>query len=275
MAGPDLTPDLTGNPFVEVFFDPGDLDGDATKLRIYRYSEDRTWLVRGGVDVAVGVAAIDWEVPFQTQATYRAEMFDASGASLGYTDTSVITLDVSDVWVHNPLVPTVAVNLGPHGLLDVTTVNRRPTVGSAAFTEGSITAQHTGSRRRGVVNMPLGFAVDSLDDMDTIQTMLGTYEVPQLGVLCLRTPPPARIPRTFFTSVSNPDEVGVDTQWGGERSNFFFEATEVKSPYPGIVTPLLTYDDLDAAYATYEDRDAAYATYTEQDRDYSLAGFAS
>jgi hypothetical protein len=124
------------------------------------------------------------------------------------------------------------------------------------------------------VDYSLGFAVESLDLADRFQGMLGDYNTRQVGVLCVRTPPPVRIPRTFFTSVPDPTEVSVDVQWGGQRTDIVFTATEVDPPFVGLVTPLLTYDDLDAAYSTYDDRDAAYATYTDMDRDYSLAGLA-
>jgi hypothetical protein len=117
--------------------------------------------------------------------------------------------------------------------------------------------------------------VEDTGRADMLQAMLGDYVTQQVAVLCIRTPPPVRIPRTFFAAVSDPEEIDINTKWGGGITRFAFSATEVEPPYAGLVTPLLTYDDLDAAYATYTARDAAYSSYTEQDRDYSLAGLAS
>lgn len=274
MAGPELTLSVTGNPFVEVYFDPADLDADTVRLRIYRLSEGRTWKVRGGWDVAVGVPAIDWECPFQTSAAYRAEMFDVSGASIGFTDTTTINLDIDDVWVHNPLSPELAVNLGPIGLKAEQRSTGRPLRGESVETEGAAGVRRIGSGRSGVRGYRMGFAVTSTADMDTIQAMLGTYETPQVGVLCIRTPPPVRIPRTFFTTVDDDDERSIDTNWGGGRSDFTFIANEADPPFVGLVTALLSYEDMEAAYSTYEEAEAAYATYEEATRDYSLAGLS-
>lgn len=271
MAGPELTADTSGNPRVEVFFDPTDLDPDAVRLRMYRLSEGRTWKVRGGVDSAVGVAALDWECPFGVESAYRAEMFDADGVSLGFTDSSSIVLDVAEAWVHNPLDPSGGVSLGKHGLLDHGGITR-PTVGAVVFTEGASVGVRMGARRRGVVGLQLGFAAESVAVADALSAMLGEYETPRLGVLCLRAPGAVRFPRTFFMSVDDPTEVSVDVTWGGSRSNFVFTATEVAPPHPGLVPPFLTYEDMEAAYGTYEAAEAAYATYEEAQRDYSLAG---
>ena len=274
MAGPELTSDTSINPYVEVFFDPADLDPATVRLRVYRFSDNRTWLVRGGVDIATGVAVLDFEIPFGVEATYRAEQFDVDDLSLGFTDISTITLDVSDTWVHNPLDPTLAVNLGAHPLeASTTSKNVRPTVGEVVYTEGSTVGHWVGTRRRGVERMPFALVVEDTDQVDQLQYMLGSYEVQQVGVLCIRTPGPSRLPRTFFAAVEEPDEGDSDVAWGGVRTVFTFTATEVRPPFPGLVTPLLTYDDIDA-FGDYDVQDATWATYTDRDRAYGLAGLA-
>jgi hypothetical protein len=273
MAGPTLTVDLTALPRVEVFVPAGIVPAGTARLRMYRFSEGRTWLVRGGVDVPPNTAALDWEAPFGVVSTYRAECFDGSGVSLGFTDTASVTVGVTDVWVHDPLYPTVGVNLGPAGLLGITASrNVRPNPGSMTVPEGASVGAWVGQKRRGVDQMPVGLAVTSVADMDALQAMLGGYESDRVGVLCIRTPPPARIPRTFFAAVEDPSEQDRDVSWGGQRTDFVFTATEAKPPFPGLVTPLLRYKDLDASFATYAAMDAGYATYTLRDRDYAKAG---
>lgn len=275
MAGPELTQDLSDNPRVEVYFDPADLDPDTHQIRMYRFSENRTWLVRGGVDVTPGSAALDYEVPFYTTATYRAEMFAIDGTSIGFTDTSSTTVEVDDVWVHNPLVPTRAVLLSSIALLRGTAAkNVRPQPHDNVYVEGARVARRIGTSRRGVEDMPFGLAVESVADMDALQWMLGDYVTQQVGVLCIRTPPPVRIPRTFFASVDEPDEKSINVQWGGGRSNFLFTATEAEPPFPGITTPALSYSDMSEAFATYTALSAAIATYTESARSYQYAGLA-
>jgi hypothetical protein len=274
VAAPTLTIDTTGNPRVEVFLDAGDVDPGTTRLRLWRYSEGREWLVRGGVDIVPGVAALDWEAPFGVPSQYRGEMFAADGTQIGFTEVEQTLLNVDTVWVHNPLVPTNAVNLGTFGLLDVDNTLTRPTVGEVVYGEGETVGRRIGAGRRGVTGKQFGFAVETVTDADALQRMLGGYETAQVGVLCIRTPPPARMPRTFFASVSEPNEVDRDARWGGSRTDLLFTATEVKPPFPGLTTPLLTYSDLDAAFSTYSAMDAAFSSYSDRDRAYEYAGVA-
>lgn len=276
MAAPELTVNTTGNPWVEVYMAPVDIDPAATHVRFWRFSDGRKWLVRGGVDVIPGSAVLDWEAPFGVPSQYRLEVFDGA-AQLGFTDVSQVTLDVSDVWVHNPLVPTGGISLGEFALLGGSfSRNTRPTVGDVVWGEGDVTGTWVGSRRRGLTGAPIGFAVESIADADALQAMLGTYETQQLGVLCIRTPPPVRIPRTLFAAVQDPEEQSINIDWGGgERSNFHFTATEVRPPHPGITTPLLTYTDMSAAFSLYSALSADIPTYSLSARSYEYAGLGS
>lgn len=276
MAAPELTVNTDGNPWVEVYMDAADIDPDATHVRFWRFSDGRQWLVRGGVDVIPGSAVLDWEAPFGVPSQYRLEVFDGD-TQLGFTDVAQVTLAVTDVWVHNPLVPTGGVSLGEFALLDGSfSRNTRPTVGDVVWGEGDVTGTWVGSRRRGLTGAPVGFAVESLDDADALHAMLGTYETQQLGVLCIRTPPPVRIPRTLFAAVTEPEEQSLNVNWGGgERTNFLFTATEVRPPHPGITTPLLTYSDWSAAFSLYSEQSAEVASYTSVSRSYEYAGLAS
>lgn len=275
MVAPDLTVNTDGNPWVEVFADAADLDPSATRMRVWRFSDGRQWVVRGGIDVIPGAAVLDWEAPFGVPSQYRLQLFDGD-TDLGFTDVAQVTVDVDDVWVHNPLVPNSGISLGPIALLDGSfSRNTRPTVGDVVWGEGDVTGTWVGSRRRGLTGAPVGLAVETLADADALQAMLGTYETQQIGVLCIRTPPPVRIPRTLFAAVQEPDEQSVNVQWGGQRTNFLFTATEVRPPHPGITTPLLTYSDMSAAFSTYTALSAEFATYTESSRAYAYAGLAS
>lgn len=272
MAGPLLTPDTSGNPRVEVFFDPDDLHADCAGIRIYRYSEDRRWLVRGGVDIAPGVAALDFECPFNIDAQYRAEQFDDTGASLGFSDSETTQLEYTGTVVHQPLDPSLWVRMR---LLKPTadSLTRGLLGGDPMYPEGDVVATIVGGRRVGLEDTTLALLADSVSDADVFQAALGTYEVAQVNVLCVRTSESVRIPRTFFAA-GRWSEVRRDVTPDGGFVEFRSTAREAKPPFAGLVVPLLTYDDLDAAYATYDLRDAAYATYTAQDRDYSLAGLA-
>jgi hypothetical protein len=272
MPGPLLTADVTGNPWVEVFFDPGDLDPDCVRLRIYRQSENRTWLVRGGVDVATGVAALDFEAPFQTTSSYRAAQYDVAGEFIAYTESSDTVLDVDGTWIHNPLEPAggIFVELDDESAREIS----RPTPGELVYPEAAEIPHRIGSIRRGVEGASVVFNIDGVSNMTKFDEMLGAYGTQKVGVLCLRTSDPVMWPRTFFVAADAFPVTDKTIRFGGDWVQVRASCDEVQPPYEGLVVPLLTYDDLDAAYADYDARDAAYATYTEQDRDYSLAGLA-
>ena len=272
MTGPTLTAYTTGNPWVEVYFNPADVHVDCEMLTIYRFSENRTWKVRGGVDVAPGVAAQDFEVPFGVESVYRAEQFDVNGLSLGFTDTSAITLDVEGTWVHNPLEPSDALEVE----IDDVSGDRltRPTPGELVYIEGATVARRIGERRRGLEGVRVSLSVFGTANADTLQGMLGSYESSRVAVLCLRTSESVRWPRTFFFGTDELDERPVDVQVGGDWVQFVADVDEVEPPFPGLVRPLLTYDDLDAAFPDYDDQDTEFGTYTAKDRAYEYAGFA-
>jgi hypothetical protein len=266
-----LTPNTDACPFVEVFIDTGDCPTGTVSMRVYRLSENRTWLVRGGVDIAPGVAALDYEVPFQSIAAYQAECFDSSGNSLGFVQAGSLTLNVSGTIIHQPLDPSlwVTARLRPDSYQSALT---RPTPGSLLYTEAGGPGHWVGGARQGLTGVAVSLLLGSRDDADTMQAIISAYEQPETAVLCIRTSANVRWPRTFFA------QGDLSESWFSRwLDTFQFDSTmaEAVSPFPGLSTPLLTYDDLDASYATYDAMDAAYATYTDKDRDYSLAGAAN
>lgn len=268
MVAPTLTANQTGNPFVEVFF-PSYPAGTAS-VRIERLSENRVWPVRGGINISPGVAVLDFEVPFQTSAAYRAEVFNSVGASLGYTESAEIIVNESRTIVHQPLAPQLWTPV--RKLAGTASTITRPSEADLTRVEGSGIPKVIGTNRHGVEDMPFVMHVDNEADADTLQDMLGAYETQQIPVLCIRTPGPMRIPRTFFAYVPELPERRISSL--STDFEFTFSATEVQPPFPGLSTPLLTYDDLDAAFATYTALDAAFSTYTDRDRAYYLAGTA-
>jgi hypothetical protein len=270
MAGPELAVNQSGNPFVEVFVD--DKPAGTSTMRLERVSDNRTWTVRGGVGVAAGVAVLDFEVPFCVPATYRAECFDEGGMSLGFTEPSTTTVWEDRTIVHQPLSPQLWVN--PVRLLDTAETTDRPGRGELVRVDGATVDRVIGTGRGGVAGQKWSLLTRRLSDADALQALLGTYEQQQLQVLCIRTPPPMRVPRTFFVSVPTLSERPINVHARGEYVKFDFEGSEVEPPFPGLSEPLLTYDDIDAAYGSYDLADAAYPSYTERDRDYSLAGSA-
>lgn len=269
-----VTAHMEANPWVEVFFPI--LDPLTVRVRVYRISDGRTQLVRGGVDIAPGVAAQDPEPPYNVESVYRAEMFDASGNSIGFTASASITVTVPATYatLHQVLDPSIWTTVRVMEGTAPSVVRKTP--GSLVYPEASPLPRRIGSRRQAVSGLPLYLYTNTIDAADAVQQMLGDYETEQLGVLVLRTTPQdlARVPRTLFVASESFEEQDLDVKYGGSQIMYAFTGDEVEPPYPGLVVPPLTYDDIDASFATYDDEDAAYATYTDRDRAYELAGAA-
>ncbi|QKS20998.1 hypothetical protein HUN58_14675 [Curtobacterium sp. Csp1] len=270
---PALTPLPEGRPVPSVQIIVADVKPGTAAVDVYRIADGRTTLVRGGIRKSAigGTTLVDWEAPFGVPIQYRAEQFDETDTSLGFTETST-TLDVADTWIHQPLNPSVAVS--PLRLSKTAGDVARSTPGELVYVQGAEFATRIGGQRRGVAAVPFELLTRSLADADRLQAVFGRYGSRGAGVVCIRTPPPMRLPRTFYASVDEVHEVPVNIQIGREDITFTFEATEARPPAPGLVTAVLRRKDIDAAYPTRAARAAAYATRLERDSDYSLAGVA-
>lgn len=273
-AAPGLIADPTGAPVPSVRISIADVLPGTVAVNVHRIADGRTTLVRGGIRKSAigGTTLVDWEAPFGVPVQYRAEQFDETDSSLGFTETSSTVLDVAETWVHQPLNPSVAVS--PLRLLKTAEDVARSTPGELVYVQGAEFATRVGGQRRGVSSVPFELLTRSLADADRLQAVFGRYGSRGAGVVCIRTPPPMRLPRTFYASVDEVHEVPVNVHIGREDVTFKFEATEARPPAPGLVTAVLRRADIDAAYPTRAARAAAYATRLERDSDYSLAGVA-
>jgi hypothetical protein len=274
---PTLTPSYDANPSPRVLVSFTSLAGGAQTINVYRVAEGRQFQVRGGVNLFAvgGVAVMDYEAPFGVSMTYRAEMFDSSGNSLGFTDSTTLTIpatsvlgDSSRVWIHQPLKPTLAVQCYMQLGTAEDLVKTNP--GTVYWPEGASVGIRVGARRQGVTGMPLVLQMDSAADADEFQSMFGDYSSDFPAVVCIRSAPPVRVPRTLFAS-GDPDEQTdyISGTWG-----FKLQVDEVAPPAPGLIIPILRRADIDAAFATRAARAAAYATRLARDTDYSKAGLA-
>jgi hypothetical protein len=275
-TAPELVPVLDRAPVERVEVTFVDVLPAAQYVNVYRIADGRTMQVRGGLRrLAVGgFGMVDYEAPFGVPITYRAEMFtDASmTVSLGFTEPGETQLDATEPCLHQPLNPTAAV--WPLVLLETATDLVRRSPGEMVYAEGAEVGTWFGGQRRGLEDVQFDMLTDTISDADRFQAMLGRYGESNVAVLCVRTPPPMRIPRTLFATVDELHEVGVDTHLGGEAVRFQFSSAETLPPAPGLVPALLRRDDIDAAYPTRNERAAAYLNRRDRDRDFSLAGLA-
>ncbi|HEY2644843.1 MAG TPA: hypothetical protein VGI56_13895 [Galbitalea sp.] len=268
-------PTLTGyndsNPCPRVLVNFTTVAAGTQFINVYRVSEGRQFQVRGGLNLFAsgGVAFYDYECPFGTSVTYRAEQFNSGGASLGFTDATAITLAVTTSWIHQPLQPTLAVPV--RILINSANQISRPSPGATTWTEGGTVGTTIGGQRRGITGMSLNIRMANTSDSSEFLGMFGSYIADFPSVLCIRTPPPLRIPRLLFAGVLDPQEVisGVNAILG-----FNMTIDEVRPPSPGLIIPALRREDIDIFFATRTARAAAYATRTARDIDYSKAGLA-
>jgi len=274
---PTLTAFTDANPMprVEVLF--SSFDPATAFVTVYRLAEDREYKVRGAVmaPTAGSLTRIDSEVPFGVVATYRAEMFDDSGASLGFTGTAAITLNVDDTWVHNPLDPSGGLRMQFRGSAATDLV--RPTDGEVFFPLGRRVGVVISGQRRGLVGVPLDMIVDSPADADQFQRMLGDYASTTVPVLCIRigATARARLPRPLFAAVLEAHEMDVNYTLGtGSTIAIQMTGDEVSPPAAGIIIPLLSRADINASYATNAAIAADNLTRLAVNRRYDLAGAA-
>lgn len=272
-----LTPyaDMGPVPRVEVVVDPADLIASTDTVTFRRRAEGRTFFVRGGVSrpAATTVVAMDYEAPFHTESVYEAMCFDAAGVYMGTSQLDSVTLEYDGTVIQQPMNPKLSVEVKR---LIATAANiARPTPGELVYTENQGLGKLIGlGPRRGVVDLELDLLVSSHEAADALQATLGTYEVPQLQVWLVRTPPPMRIPRVLFCSVPQLNELEVNNHLGLSDVRFGATVAEVLPPAPGLSPAVLRYPDVGAVFADYSDVGAVYTLYSDIARDQSLVGAA-
>ena len=278
VAGPTLTSYLTEDPMprVEVFFSTFTV-GTAT-VTVYRIADGWEKEMRGAVNAATAgtLTRIDFEVPFNMSVSYRAQMFDASGNSLGYTDASSITVASSVTWLHNPLYPAGGVKVS----LAATTARSisRPVPGVISRPRGRSVGVVLAEPRQGVTGLQFDVRVSTLADADKVQALLGDYTTDLTPVICIRlggTDSNVRLRQPLFLGVLDIAESDMDsTVFGGTETLHSMVGDESAPPAPGLFIPLLTAADINAYYATGAAANADNLTGAALNRRYDLAGYA-
>lgn len=268
-----LLTNVTAAPFVEVFID--DLIPEAESVTVYRLAGGREFQMRGAVNAPTAGAftRIDFEIPFNMPVTYRAELFDAAGESLGFTDTATTTILCADTWMHNPLDPAGAVKVffGDDTAGSIT----RPTPGVVSRPKGRRVGVVLSEPRQGVVGLRMTVRTSSEADADKVQAMCGDDGMPP--VVCIRLggdDQRMRVPQPLFLSALTVEELDMNHRWGGNELAHKFEGDEVDPPIPGLFVPLLTRADLNTFFATRGALNAAGLTRTDINRMYELSGTA-
>lgn len=275
MSAPTLTAylDAAPCPRVEVFF-PSFAAGTAT-VTVYRLVGSQERLVRGAVNAPTGgtLTRIDFEVPFNVPATYRAEQFDASGNSLGFTPSASVTVGSVDTWMHNPLEPEGAARVvfGGDSALKIV----RPSQGVISRPLGRRVGVVLSEPRQGVSGLQIDVRTTTEADADAVQAMFGDRGMPP--VVCIRLGSSysvMRVPQPLFLSALSVAEIDIAHQYGAGEISHQLDGDEVDPPIPGLFVPLLTRADLNAFFATRTALNAGGLTRADINRRYDLAGTA-
>ncbi|WP_413600854.1 hypothetical protein [Curtobacterium sp. Curtsp57] len=270
VAGPELVavPTMTPVPHVEITFT--EIDAGATRATVYRLGGDRVMKVRGLIDVAAsgGFGGIDTEPPFNVPITYRAEMFDAAGSSLGYTESSTTTVPFRGTVIHQPIDPERAVQV--HLALDAVPSLVRPFDGEIVRPIGRPVPVYVGTGRTGLTGVVLNALTLTADDDAAMASVFGGYEDMQLPVLCVRSSLPTGLPGTLFVVVQQPERVPQDAQVGGTAVRWLLTGDEVAPPVENVVGALLAYSDIENSFTSYSAIENGYLTYLDLETDFDL-----
>lgn len=276
-AGPELTVFLDANPAPRVEVLLSELPAGVAFVTVYRLADGRQYQVRGAVNAATAGALtrIDNEVPFGVPVTYRAELFDTDGMSLGFTESSTVQVDAPDTWVHNPLDPAGAVQADLRGT-DAPQLTRQ-SEGDVYYPQGRRVGVLVTGQRRGLSDVQLEFIVDSEDAADRFTRLLGGYASQTVPALCIRVGAGqlVRLPKPFFAGVLSSTEQDLRPTLGLDSFAYQVTGQEIAPPAVGIVVPLLTNADLNAAFRSNTAMNGSYLTNLDINRSYELAGTAA
>lgn len=269
---PTLTPrsDMAPVPRMEVLFST--VPAAAERATVYRVLGSRTYAVRAGVKVyaAGGFSLVDTEIPFNAAAGYRAEFFDVSGVSLGFSDGSVGSVVFDGTVIHQPTTPSRAVSVMLRS--GAAAVLSRPFFGASVQPKGRSVPVWVGSGRSGLIGVDVSSVTLTPEDEEAFYSVFGGYDDVQLPIVCFRTSAATGLPQPFFGVVRDPQRVGFDTHLGGNAVEWVMQADEVAPPASAIVIALLTYADVEAVSLTYQGLEDAYLTYLDMESDYTIAG---
>jgi len=271
----DITSGPDDPPKVELLLT--DLDSAVASVTGYRLSSGVEEEVSGIIRARVAGAGswIDHEVPAQ-RSTYRFELFDAAGVSLGFTESASIELGFSGCWMHSSLAPSTAVKVSLAA--SATASLSRPVPGSVVYPKGRRVGVVVAGPRRGLSGVVFDVRAEDLETADKIQGFLGSEVSPTVPVLCIRMGVDhagVRVRSPLFLAVFDIAEESINVAWGGgEDTMQRIQGDEAARPAPGIFIPLLRRKDLNAYYASRAALNSSYLTRLAANRDYPLAGYS-
>lgn len=260
-GAPTLTYKSTPIPSVEIYWSSFPAGTDT--ISVYRLADGERVLVRNASAVAASgsFSITDYEAPFGTLLTYSAETFIA-GVSDGTSATATITLDVSDVWIQDPLNLTSAVKVAVAGGSNFTlakdsfnSLTRSSVINkSVVLGRSKPVVQFYGRKSLE------GLTLDILADNSTFGVLNDLLDVQPL---LIRTPASiGYLPRSLYCTVTAVEEpVDWSLSAGTEMSRFKLTVDEVEGQNLTVFVNLFTYTDYANKYATYNAAATVYGSF--------------
>lgn len=256
--GPALQPYTDKAPAPRVVVNVTSVRSGTVTATLHRMYDNVDEIVPGadGVAAAGGFVRTDYFPPFNTPISYRVEMFDVNGASLGFSDAEATTVEVPDstCWISSPFNPQLAVQVE---LDDEASSNLRTDVNAQTHNIGGRRIVISDSVY-GYVSIPMSFWVDTVADADAVEAVFADG----LGLSVIRVAPPMQVPRVLYAfGVPNRQEVNLP---GGVEDTFFdLSVDEASAPSTALLAAVLTYARYTNNLPSYGAFRSQYGTYRD------------
>lgn len=249
-------------PRVEITITPMPVDADT--VTVWRSWAGRRTQVRDAINATVAGDhfAVDYEAPLGTPVTYTCETADSDGVPSELSTGTSTTLDVTTIWMQDPLDPTNAIEVsvrsgrsGIRSLADSFAPLTYEIPTTVVNIVGSSEPVELGGTRLAPSQIPLTIKAWSPADAEAVRNLWR-----QAFPLCVRTP--AAIPQhgglvyLAFNFVETPVA-------GWQETVFTATARSVRGPGRAIVVQPRTYAHLLDEAATYADLLTLYPTYLD------------
>lgn len=259
--------DMNPSPRVRITIDPADLDASTDTVTVLQMSKWGEFGVRDAVKRPLlgGFVVEDYEDPIGAGAlTYRVEMFDTAGSSLGFALNLVAPSPSGTkgyVILQDPLVPENAVRVRAEFMFADVLRRSRPT---KLYQAGGRTFVMSGVMS-GLQRVNMRVVTETAEDRDMLDAVLTS------PIVLVRTRPEMRLPGVFYATVAEIPMVPFDAAAGGDTDVWDLVGDEVTRPTSGVVSAVYSYDlfktYLDSLHpptvGTYADAAAEWSSYVD------------
>lgn len=262
---PVLTNKSVPMPSVEIYFSSLG-SGSPAFITVYRLADGETNIVRTAnyVSATSAFTVIDYEAPFGVVISYYAEVFTASGVSLGKSPIATTTLNVDEIWVHDPLDLTNRLVITPYTSEITLAQNSFETIErnydfnlSNVIGKKKPVIQYYGEKA--IQGLEFEVITSTNVAYQSVKTMLETAPV------LIRTPAMmSNLPRLLYgvlRASQRPLTWHLNTS-DEPLTKISFSFDETEQPGISLVFGYYTYTYWKSNYATYSDASTIYGTNT-------------